>query len=800
MKIKSLGLCRGDGKLYIKAKTSCALPVEDAAAILQAGSVALPSGIYPFNPKDKSTNTWVLEVPIPGSTNATVEVSNGKNTHGSLPINFEHAKWESRVNYRLRKTLCAHIRDYEQGFTNNRYQIAIMRFLEGDNRIVWRLKIAWSGPACAKPLISGINGKGQSFTPKTYFFEFQEGTRGDKPHALFVSVETPVDMKQFTLQALNEPEAGHHLQPGFCNINPAVYEVFKYASWKHMKDARADDAAYLNWLKAHQADSETLKNQQHSTLEYRPLISIVVPCYESNANFFRCMVESVQKQSYRNWELLLMDASPQDETVKQIAAKAKDARVKYHALKENGGIVRNTNEGIARAKGEYIAFLDHDDLLEPDALFYYAKAINEESPDVLFCDEDLFEKEGDFKQPVFKTKLNVDLLYSHNCVTHFLTVKKSLVDQIGLSTEEVSGAQDYDLTLRALAAGATFKHVPRILYHWRIHEGSTSGDSEGGKPYAEEAGRLALQRHFEQKGIRGSVETTEHPFVYRMRYALPDPLPLVSIIIPNKDHAEMLDQCVSSLLETATYPNLEVVVVENNSTEEDTFAYYEKMQSQWPNVKISTWTGPFNYSAIINYGAKNASGEYLLLLNNDTKVITPGFIEEMMGYLQRSEVGVVGAKLFFRDELTQHAGILTGPNGAIAHANQDFPDSREGYLGRAVRPGNFSAVTGACQLVKRDTFLEIGGYDESFAVGFNDADFCLRLGKAGYLTVFTPYAKLYHYEFVSRGREEANEGKMERWKNECTLFHERWPEPFLTGDPYSNPNLDKNSSYYALGG
>lgn len=798
MKIKSLGLCRGDGKLYIKAKTSCTFPVEDAAATLQAGSVALPSGIYPFNPQDKSTDTWVLEVPIPGSTDAMVEISNGKNSHGSLPINFERAKWESRVNYRLRKTLCAHIRDYEQGFTDNRYQIAIMRFLEGDNCIIWRLKITWSGPADAKPIISGIDQGGHPFAPKTYFFEFQEGTHGDKPHALFVSAETPVDMKQFTLQALNEPKASYRLQPGFCNINPAVYEVFKYASWKHMKDARADDAAYAAWLNKHQARSEELEAQRSRKLEAEPLFSIIVPCFQSNEAFFTDAVGSVLKQSYQNWELLLMDASPQNATVKQIATNARDARVKYHALKENGGIVRNTNEGIVRAKGEYIAFLDHDDLLEPDALFCYAEAISEESPDVLFCDEDLFEKEGDFKQPVFKTRLNVDLLYSHNCVTHFLAVKKSLADQIGLSAEGVSGAQDYDLTLRALAAGATFKHVPRVLYHWRIHEGSTSGDSEGGKPYAEEAGRLALQRHFEQKGIRGSVETTDHPFVYRMRYALPDPLPLVSIIIPNKDHAEMLDQCVSSLLETATYPNLEVVVVENNSTEEDTFAYYEKMQSQWPNVKISTWAGPFNYSAIINYGAKNASGEYLLLLNNDTKVITPDFIEEMMGYSQRPEVGVVGAKLFFRDQLTQHAGILIGPNGAIAHANQDFPDSREGYLGRAVRPGNFSAVTGACQLVKKDTFLEIGGYDESFAVGFNDADFCLRLGKAGYLTVFTPYAKLYHYEFVSRGREEANKEKMRRWENERNRFKNRWSGLFKEGDPFSNPNLDPNSAYYSL--
>ena len=447
--------------------------------------------------------------------------------------------------------------------------------------------------------------------------------------------------------------------------------------------------------------------------------------------------------------------------------------------------------------------------MEPDALFHYAAALNkaaeDERPQVLFCDEDMFQKTGEWGQPVFKTKLNVDLLYSHNCVTHFLMVEKALIDRIGMSPEDAAGAQDYDLTLRCLAAGARFEHVAHVLYHWRVHPGSTADGSADSKPYAIEAGRLALQRHFDARGVRGTVEETETPFVYRMRYALPEPTPLLSIVIPTKDHVETLDACVTSIAQKATYANYEIVLVENNSEASETFAYYETLPERVTaasdgkgSARVVYWSGEFNYSQIINFGVEHAKGDYLLLLNNDTEVISPDFIEEMMGYLQRPDAGVVGAKLYFADHLVQHAGILVGVRGALAHANQDFSANREGYLARAVRPGNFSAVTGACQMVRRDVFEQVGGYNEEFAVGFNDADFCLRVWEAGYRTIFTPYAELYHYEFTSRGREEANEEKLRRWKREQALFMQRWPEFFLDGDPWLGPNLSAESEYFSL--
>ena len=438
-------------------------------------------------------------------------------------------------------------------------------------------------------------------------------------------------------------------------------------------------------------------------------------------------------------------------------------------------------------------------MLEPDALYCYVAAINQNpSIKLLFCDEDMFSKKGTYRQPVFKTKLNVDLLYSHNCVTHFLMMDANYLNQIGLSKEEVSGAQDYDLVLRSYEGGGEIHHVSRVLYHWREHEGSTSGDNKSSKPYAEEAGRIALQNHFDRMGVAGEVVTTEHPYVYKMNYKLPEPLPLVSVVIPNKDHIDELDACIQSLLHTAIYENLEIIVVENNSTDKATFQYYQKLQEQCGKVRIITWENVFNYSQIINFGVAHAQGEYVLLLNNDTKVITSNFLQEMLGYLMRKDVGVVGAKLYFRDGLIQHAGIMVGPYGAVAHVHQNYSRIDEGYLARAVRPGNFSAVTGACQLIRKSVFDKVNGYEEKLAVGFNDVDFCLKVWQAGYRVVFTPYAELYHYEFTSRGRETFDKAKMYRWKREQAEFTKRWPEYFMEGDPFVNSNLDKDNFYFDL--
>lgn len=833
--MKKMLLCRGDGKLYMKVKTKLALTFDDTTASITFDNKTIPVGCYPFCAVGmEATDCWVLEIPIMDIPRVTVQLNGAVSASNAaymdaITVNFEAAKWESRLNYRLRRKECFEIRDYESNYLYNQYQPRILQYLEGENTTIWRIEIRWFGAVDTTPQINVLDGKGETLDATIYPFEFYAAQPGsENPNSYTFSLETQPECKYFVLQT-SDPRAVSNLhdeqttaakhgseakddvktkkpsvsnrliKSGFCSINPGAFEAFKYESWKYMKDARADDAAYQTWLSKHQVTIDEWKRQKVAQFENEPLISIVVPCYSSNEIYLKEMVDSVVVQSYPNWELLLMDASSEMDTVKKITDQVADSRVKYFELPENKGIVGNTNAGIRQAEGDFIAFLDHDDLLEPDTLHCYVKQINiDPTTKLLYCDEDLFSEKGTYIQPVFKTELNVDLLYSHNCVTHFLMIEAAYLQQIGLSKEEVSGAQDYDLVLRALEGGGTITHVPRVLYHWREHEGSTSGDNTESKPYAEEAGRIALQNHFDRQGIKGIVELTEHPYVYRMRYGLPDSLPLVSVVIPNKDHAEVLNNCVQSLLNNATYENLEILIVENNSTEEATFDYYRKLQAESEKVQILKWAHEFNYSKIINFGVSQAKGEYVLLLNNDTKVITPDFLQEMLGYLMRKDAGVVGAKLYFRDALIQHAGMIIGPYGAVAHVHQNYSRTHEGYLARAVRPGNFSAVTGACQLVKKQVFNEVGGYRESLAVGFNDADFCLKVWQAGYRVVFTPYAELYHYEFTSRGRETFDKGKMYRWKQEQAKFTEYWPEYFLEGDPFVSPNLDKDNFYFDL--
>lgn len=824
-------LCRGDGKIYIKVKTKKPIGTSDAVATLLLPGRTLVVGCYPFCPISADVaDCWILEIPIMDVSGAKVQLCGTSEQDvysATLSINFEAAKWESRFNYRIHKKECFEIRDYERTFLDGQYQPRILQYLEGEDSVIWRIEVRWFGLSDPKPSITVHDGRGELLSCKIYPFELFVADKGNEiPNSYTFSLELPTDCRYFFLQATdcredalpgvsdrgdglregvrecfggNPSVNSGGIKSGFCSVNPGAFEAFKHESWKYMKDARADDAAYQEWFEKNRVTIDEWQRQKKAHFDIEPLVSIVVPCYQSNEVYLKEMVDSVLAQSYSKWELLLMDASAEVDTVKKVAQEASDVRVLYKALSENEGIVGNTNKGIAEAKGDYVAFLDHDDLLEPNALYCYVKQINEDpATRLLFCDEDLFSEKGAYTQPVFKTSLNVDLLYSHNCITHFLAIESAYLREIGLSNEAVSGAQDYDLVLRALENGGAIKHVPHVLYHWREHEGSTSGDNKDSKPYAEEAGRLALQGHFDRQGIKGKVEVTEHPYVYRMRYALPDPLPLVSVVIPNKDHIDVLDECVMSLLDVATYENMEILIVENNSEDQATFDYYRELEGRSEKIRVIQWEREFNYSQIVNFGVARSRGEYVLLLNNDTKVIMPDFLEEMLGYLMRKDAGVVGPKLYFRDGLVQHAGMIVGPYGAVAHVNQNYSRSREGYLARAVRPGNFSAVTGACQLVKKTVFEEVGGYEESLAVGFNDVDFCLKVWRAGYRVIFTPYAELYHYEFTSRGRETFDKKKMYRWKQEQAEFTKRWPEYFLEGDPFVNPNLGRDNFYFDL--
>ena len=558
----------------------------------------------------------------------------------------------------------------------------------------------------------------------------------------------------------------------------------------HVKDNYfTDEEQYQRWLKKKRPSAWELHRQSKRTFDYEPLISIVIPLYNTPQEYLRKLLQSITAQSYGKFELCLADGS----TKKGPAAFVKkfygnDPRIRLKHLKLNAGISENTNEAIRMATGEFLMFADHDDFLEQDALYEMVRALNENRElDLIYTDEDLCDEKGEcFFAPRMKPDFNPDFLRSINYICHLVLVRKSLAEEVGLLRKQCDGAQDYDFLLRCIEKTDRVYHIPKVLYHWRVSETSTAGNQDS-KTYAIDAGKLALTEHYARLGYEAEVEYTGIFIMYRMRLKLKSQ-PLVTILIPNKDQAETLANCLSSIYEKTDYPYFEILVVENNSEKEETFAYYEKMKQEHENFHVVTYQGGFNYSAINNFGVRHAKGEYLLFLNNDTEVISPFWIREMLGFCQREDTAAVGAKLFYPDGLVQHCGVVVGIANYAGHV-QNFKTRRDnGYFDRLRAVQDISAVTAACMLVKRSVFEEIGGFDESFEVAFNDVDLCLRIRETGKLIVQDPNVELYHYESKSRGYENTPE-KLARFKGEVIRFRKRWKAFLEKGDPYYSPNL-----------
>ena len=427
-----------------------------------------------------------------------------------------------------------------------------------------------------------------------------------------------------------------------------------------------------------------------------------------------------------------------------------------------------------------------------------ASAINEHPGcDVIYSDEDKLDMDGGaLFDPHFKPDFNPDLLTSVNYICHLFVVKRTLLEQVGGFRNEYDGAQDYDFIFRCTEAAKEIYHIPRVLYHWRCHQDSTASNPES-KLYAFEAGARAIMAHYERCGIPAeAVEKGVDYGIYHTRFRIPGE-PLVSVIIPNKDHAADLDLCIRSIIERATYKNLEFVVIENNSTESETFTYYEKLQKEFPQVRVVCWEREFNYSAINNFGAQFAEGEYLLFLNNDTEIVSPGLFEEMLGFCQRPEVGIVGARLLYQDDTIQHAGVVIGFGGIAGHTFIGLHEAENSYFHRAMCAQDYSAVTAACMMTKAEVFRQAGGFTEELAVAFNDIDYCMKVRALGKLVVYAPYAVMHHYESKSRGLEDTPE-KVARFNREVAVFARRWPDILKNGDPYYNPNLTLRKSNFAL--
>jgi len=530
-----------------------------------------------------------------------------------------------------------------------------------------------------------------------------------------------------------------------------------------------------------------------------PFVSVLLPVFNPRPEFLSEAIASVRGQWYPHWELCVADDGSSDPRVRQLLTEsaAGDPRIRIAWRDANGGIAAASNTALRTARGSWIVLLDHDDRLAENALYELVADIRRH-PDVrmIYSDEDKLDARGRRFSPYFKPGWNFALLRSHNLVTHLAAYRRDLLEEAGGFREGFDGAQDYDLVLRCaerLSPGQ-IHHVPRVLYHWRSHAGSTASPAADAKPHAMLNGRRALQEHLDRSNIKGEVELIGHGF--RVHYALPEPAPLVSLIIPTKDRVHLISRCVESLLEQTDYPDFEVVIVDNGSTDTAALDFLEAIRTH-PNVRVLHSEGPFNFARLNNKAVRASRGSIVGLLNSDLEAIDPGWLREMASLAAQPDVGAVGAMLLYPDRRVQHGGIILGVGGWAGHAHKGFPEKHHGYAGRLSLVSEFSAVTGACLLVRKSLYEQLGGLDEEhLAVACNDVDFCLRLREAGYRNVWTPFAKFLHHESASRGYEDTPE-KAARFEAEKAVMRERWGGKLLD-DPCYNPNLTLESEDFSL--
>ena len=601
-----------------------------------------------------------------------------------------------------------------------------------------------------------------------------------------------------------------------------VIRVKRYGNLRNiadkLKSKRLEMKAYKRYGTQSLPGDEERRSQAGHEFKEKHVFSILVPLYNTPEKFLREMIESVTAQTYPYWQLCFADGSDEEhmsvgEIVKEYSEKDKalsptgKSRISYKKIK-NQGISGNTNECFELTEGDYIGLCDHDDILHPSALYYYMQRIEETGADFIYCDEATFKGKSIDNMITlhFKPEFAIDNLCANNYICHFSVFKKTLADEVGRFRSECDGAQDHDMILRLTAKAKRIEHVPRILYYWRSHEGSTAADINA-KTYAIEAAKRAVGSYLTSKGYRDfEIESTKaFATIFRIRYALTQK-PKISVIIPNCDHLGDLKRCVESVITRSSYENYEIVIVENNSRDKETFEYYKKLQEEAPVVRVAEYEPEdgegFNFSRLINFGVQNSDGKYLLLLNNDTEVITRSWMEELLMFAQREDTGAVGCKLYYGDNSIQHAGIVIGlgAHRTAGHTHYRLSKDNLGYMGRLWYAQDVSAVTGACLMVSREDFEAVGGFDTSFAVALNDVDFCLKLRKKGKLNVFTPFAELFHYESASRGNDTdgSSDERAKRYEKEAAQFRDKWKKELDAGDPYYNPNFSLDHSNYRL--
>ena len=572
-------------------------------------------------------------------------------------------------------------------------------------------------------------------------------------------------------------------------VSDKIYGTFTYLEWIHI-------------IENTELDSTTHTNDLQELLKYRPTISIVMPVYNTAERHLRKSIESVLAQSYSHWQLCIADDASTDLNIRRVLEeyRKRDPRIEVVFREHNGHISAASNSALALAVGEYVALLDHDDELAQHALASVVSSINQElSAQILYSDEDKIDELGIRSQPHFKSDWNPDMFFSQNYVSHLGVYRRDLLFKIGGFRTGVEGSQDQDLLLRCLpfVKHEEIIHIPKILYHWRMIAGSTALDT-GEKSYTTDAGIKALTDYFSSQGRKDvKVDRGLWANIYRVRYPIPEPEPLISLLVPTRDMLEVLEPCIRSLIDKTTYKNYEIIILDNGSIEAPTRDYFTHIQAADSRVRVVAYDHPFNYSAINNFGVTQARGKLIGLINNDVEVISPEWLTEMVSHALRPEIGCVGAKLYYADETIQHAGVILGVGGVAAHSHKNFPRDAAGYFCRLKTIQNLSAVTAACLVVRKSIFEQVGGLEEhGLKVAFNDVDFCLKVRKAGYLNLWTPYAELYHHESKSRGIEDTP-AKIERFNREIDFIRNKWG-PTLQLDPYYNRNLTLNASDFSL--
>ncbi|MGQ5427420.1 glycosyltransferase family 2 protein [Thermophilibacter sp. ZX-H3] len=810
MRVKSKLLCRASEKIYelldiaeigngnvvspVYSECDGRLPLPCRLFFLEKGGASARAvAVYPDLPIENAFYTLAELLPNGDLTDSA-----------SVNVNFKSAKWHSRLNYRTNASGCAAIRCIDErtpeyGDTN----LKLLTVISTPSHVILRVAATWPEITQNDDMqFTFLNNRLETVSSDFVLLgstSLPSRVAGAPAHRRTTfSVRVPWNQEILYVLAHSESRPG---QDFTWTITQAECDALREPMDRLLYHHAGLDPYYGEWLSLHRATRYELDSQRAHQPANGVKFSVIVPLYKTPVNLFRDMADSVLNQTYENWELVLVNASPESAELADEVERCceKDQRVRSLTLPKNGGISENTNAGIAMAEGDYVCFFDHDDLLEPDALYEYARAISEDPDiDLLYCDEDKLMPDGTYAMPFFKPDFSIDMLRNNNYVCHMLTIRKTLLDQLEPNTAEFDGAQDHNLTLEAAERTRHIHHVPRILYHWRVTPSSTASGSDS-KPYAVKSGIRAVSRHLERLGLRATVSAAERPFTYKIIYDVPEPHPLVSIVIPTKDNAPILQRCIESIINRTTYNNYEIVLVDNGSEKDETRSLYTKLiSSHGDRIRIEAYSKEFNFSRLVNVGARASRGSYLLLLNNDTEVVTENWIEIMLGLCARSDVGAVGVKLLYPDGTVQHAGVNT--TGEPGHFFTHIPDGSHSYFELLETPRNLSAVTAACMMTARSSFDLVGGFDEELAVAYNDIDYCFRLQEKDLLIVYSPLVTLYHYESLSRGFDEDPASRARYLKEKATLTA-RWADRFSRTDPYYTPNLRHGlpeSCYYVF--